>query len=168
MPRQNVSLSLASRAHSGVLHAARTAYRHPRVASDDARTVGTDSADMVSCFVQKDELSRISSLTLSGISLAEREEKCDRDPHEGQTDDKFSVPAFCSMQVRVLRPRLTTQVWPMLHVPRCLGVQRQLSGEQRRLGQCSWCMNTASQGGNLESEAAIPAAPNGSWRFFGH
>lgn len=34
------------------------------------------------------------------------------------------------MQVRVLRPRLTTQVWPMLHVPRCLGVQRQLSGEQ--------------------------------------
>lgn len=57
-----------------MLHAARTAYRHPRVASDDARTVGTDSADMVSCFVQKDELSRISSLTLSGISLAEREE----------------------------------------------------------------------------------------------
>lgn len=74
MPRQNVSLSLASRAHSGVLHAARTAYRHPRMASDDARTVGTDSADMASCFVQKDELARISSLTLSGISLAEREE----------------------------------------------------------------------------------------------
>lgn len=46
MPRQKREPFLASRAHSGVLHAARTAYRHPRVASEDASKycVGRDFA----------------------------------------------------------------------------------------------------------------------------